>query len=78
MATYQEELYSCPHRYCNPAAAKNKRRLAVELQSLVYVKMEKIGSVISTEGRNPTEPMEPEFQAFREEEIPPFAARSLP
>ena len=46
----------------------------VELQSLVYVKMEKIGDVISTEGRNPTEPMEPEFQAFREDEISPFAA----
>jgi len=50
------------------------RDLPVELQSLVYVKIVKIGNVISTEGRNPTEPMEPEFQAFREDEISPFVA----
>ena len=37
---------------------------AVELQSSIYVKIEKIGGVIS----NLTEPMEPEFQAFREGE----------
>ena len=39
-----------------------------EMQSLIWVKS---SNVISTVGRNLTEPMEPEFQAFREGEISP-------
>ena len=37
-----------------------------------YRHFDRTHSVISTAGRNLTEPMEPEFQAFREGEISPY------
>ena len=46
--------------------SSKKSGFSVELQSLIYVKMAKTENVISTEGRNRIEPMETEFQVFRE------------